>query len=127
MTQKVLVVDDSRAIRSILSRMFKDYDFEVLQACNGEEAIQVLAGTDSVSLICVDCNMPEMSGIEMTRRLRGMPRFYRIPIIMITTETHALIMEAAMQAGVNEYVMKPFSADAILDKLRILDILRDAA
>lgn len=119
---RVLIVDDSKVIRSILGKIFLAQEYEVLQAENGAAAIDLLRQQpQEVDLICVDCNMPEMSGIEMTRRLRGMPRFYRTPIMMITTETHALIMDAAMQAGINEYVMKPFSADVILDKLRILD------
>lgn len=117
---KVLIVDDSRAIRSILSKIFKAQDYEVHQAENGADAIELLRELKDVALICVDCNMPVMSGIEMTRRLRGMPRFYRTPVMMITTETHQMIMDAAMQAGINEYVMKPFNADIILDKLRIL-------
>ncbi len=116
----VLIVDDSRAIRSILTRIFKAQQYEVHQAENGAAAIELLRELKDVAIICVDCNMPEMSGIEMTRRLRGMPRFYRTPIMMITTETHQLIMDAAMQAGINEYVMKPFNSDIILDKLRIL-------
>lgn len=117
---KVLIVDDSRAIRSILTKIFKAQNYEVYQAENGAAAIELLREVKDIALICVDCNMPEMSGIEMTRRLRGMPKFYRTPIMMITTETHQLIMDAAMQAGINEYVMKPFNADIILDKLRIL-------
>ena len=117
---KVLIVDDSRAIRSILTKIFKAQDYEVHQAENGAQAIEMLRELKDVAIICVDCNMPEMSGIEMTRRLRGTPHFYRTPIMMITTETHELIMEAAMQAGINEYVMKPFNTDIILDKLRIL-------
>ncbi len=117
---KVLIVDDSRAIRSILARIFVAQGYEVLQAEDGAVGIQTLQAASGVDLVCVDCNMPEMSGIEMTRRLRGMPRFYRTPIMMITTETHAIIMDAAMQAGINEYVMKPFNTDIILDKLRIL-------
>ncbi len=116
----VLIVDDSRAVRSILTKIFKAQQYEVHQAVNGAEAIAMLREMKDVEVICVDCNMPEMSGIEMTRRLRGMPRFYRVPIMMITTETHHLIMDAAMQAGINEYVMKPFNAEIILDKLRIL-------
>lgn len=118
---KVLIVDDSRAIRSILSRIFLAQQYEVLQAENGAIALQVLKESTGIDLICVDCNMPGMSGIEMTRRLRGMPRFYCTPVMMITTETHGMIMDAAMQAGINEYVMKPFNSDVILSKLRILD------
>ena len=120
---QVLIVDDSRAIRTILGKILTAQGYEVLQAENGAAAIDVLRQSGDVALVCVDCNMPEMSGIEMTRRLRGMPRFHRTPIMMITTETHALIMEAAMQAGINEYVMKPFSSDVIVEKLRILDVL----
>ena len=121
--RQVLIVDDSRAIRTILGKILTAQGYSVLQAENGAAGIEVLRQSGDVALICVDCNMPEMSGIEMARRLRGMPRYHRTPMMMITTETHALIMEAAMQAGINEYVMKPFNSDIIVEKLRILDVL----
>jgi two-component system chemotaxis response regulator CheY len=121
---KALVVDDSRAIRSILSRILTKNGFEVCQAENGVEALKALEGEASdISLLCADYNMPEMNGIELLKHMRAMPRFVSVPAIMITTETHMASMQAAFEAGANEYVMKPFTSDMILDKLRMLGVL----
>ncbi len=121
---KALVVDDSRAIRGILSKILVSNGFEVCQAGNGVEALRALDGEASdAALVCADYNMPEMSGVELIRQMRAIPRLAQVPTIMITTETHLSSMQAAFEAGANEYVMKPFTADMILDKLRMLGVL----
>ena len=122
---KALVVDDSRAIRGILGKILVSNGFEVCQAGNGVEALQALEGEAAdASLVCADYNMPEMNGIELIRRMRAIPRFAKVPTIMITTETHMSAMRAAFDAGADEYVMKPFTADMILDKLRMLGVVQ---
>jgi two-component system chemotaxis response regulator CheY len=121
---KVLIVDDSRAIRSILGKILARNGFEVCQAGNGVEALQALTSNASdISLLCADYNMPEMNGIELLQNMRAMPQFASVPVLMITTETHMASMQAAFAAGANEYVMKPFTADMIEDKLRMLGVL----
>ena len=125
---KALVVDDSRAIRSILGKILARNGFEVCQAGNGVEALRALEGEAAdISLLCADYNMPEMNGVELIAHMRAMPRFADVPVIMITTETHMASMQAAFNAGANEYVMKPFTADMILDKLRMLGVVADQA
>jgi two-component system chemotaxis response regulator CheY len=125
---KVLVVDDSRAIRGILTRILTRNGFEVCQAENGVEALKALEGEAAdISLLCADYNMPEMNGVELIRNMRAMPKFVSLPAIMITTETHMASMQAAFDAGANEYVMKPFTSDMILDKLRMLGVLTEPA
>jgi len=121
---KALVVDDSRAIRNILSRILSSCGFSVLQAGNGLDALQALGGEAiGVSLICVDHNMPEINGLELVRRVRAIPRFQSVPVIMITTEPHVEFMERALGAGASEYIMKPFTSEMIVEKLRMLGII----
>lgn len=121
--QKALVVDDSRAIRGILKRMLGEYGFQVLQAGDGVEGLRSLQGEAAdISLLCVDYNMPNMNGIELLRNMRMDARFKNIPAIMITTETHLSSMVAAFEAGANEYIMKPFTAEMLAEKLRIVGV-----
>lgn len=118
---KALVVDDSRAIRGILTKILVRHGFAVCQAADGREALAALDGEASnISLLFVDYNMPNMNGIEMVRAMRTHERFAQVPVIMITTETNLCSMKLAFEAGVNEYVMKPFTAEMVVDKLRLL-------
>lgn len=121
---KALVVDDSRAIRGILSKILARNGFTVCQAADGREALAALEGEASnISLLCVDYNMPHMNGIDLVRAMRAKQNFLRTPVIMITTETNLCSMELAFESGVNEYVMKPFTAEMVVDKLRLIGAL----
>lgn len=118
-----LVADDSRAVRSILSRILARAGFEVVQAENGRAGITALQQeARTVALVCADWNMPEMNGPEFVAALRSDARFKKTPVMMITSETHAERMEAAMKFGANEYVTKPFTEQTILEKLQILHV-----
>ena len=118
-----LVVDDSRAIRAILSRMLGRYGFVVKQAGDGAEAWQQLcADSKEIALVCADYNMPQMNGMELLRKIRAVPGMQSLPVLMITTETHEDAMSRAFAAGVSEYVMKPFTEEMVTDKLRMLGL-----
>lgn len=122
---KALAVDDSRAVRIILSRILAEAGFEVLQAGNGVEALEVMNGAQgSVELVLVDWNMPMMNGLDFVTAVRSQDRFREVRIVMVTTETEIGQMTRALDAGANEYVMKPFTADAVKDKLRLVGALR---
>jgi two-component system chemotaxis response regulator CheY len=121
---RAMVVDDSRTIRIILTKMLSELGFEVCPAADGKEALEVVEREKAVfSVIMADWNMPEMNGLELVKRLRSDPRLSSVPIMMITTETETRQVLAALEAGANEYVMKPFSRDIIADKLRLLGVL----
>lgn len=120
--KRALVVDDSRAMRVILSRTLKDAGFDVLQAVNGRDAIEQLAQGDPPLVILVDWNMPELSGLDFVRLVRANPAFNLVPLLMVTTETEIEQMARALEAGANEYLMKPFTPEAVIDKLRLLGI-----
>ena len=120
---KALIVDDSRAVRMILAKTMRDLGYEVREAGNGRDALEVMETEQrSVSLVLADWNMPEMNGFELLQRLRGNPDLANLVVLMVTTETEIDQMAAALEAGANEYVMKPFSRDILVDKLRLAGI-----
>jgi two-component system chemotaxis response regulator CheY len=125
MSTKALVIDDSRAMRSILSKILVKLGFEVLQAGDGREALAVLERESSAfDLVLSDWNMPEMNGLEFVKAMRTEARYAAVPVVMVTTETHIDQMVIALEAGANEYIMKPFTAEMVEDKLRLLQVVK---
>lgn len=120
---KALVVDDSRAVRMILARTLKELGFEVREAANGREALDVIeAEKSAVSLALVDWNMPEVNGFELLLQLRRKPELDSLVVVMVTIETELDRMAAALEAGANEYVMKPFTKEILVEKLQLAGI-----
>src|SRR6202167_4174488 len=120
---KALVVDDSKAIRMILARTLKELGFEVREAANGREALEVIeVEKTAVTLVLADWNMPEINGLELLKRLREKEELSSLVVIMVTTETEVSQMVAALEAGANEYVMKPFTKDILVQKLQLAGI-----
>lgn len=109
----------------ILGRTLNRFGYEVFSASNGREALELIGQRGlNLSVILVDWNMPEMNGLEFVKTLRANPKFSRVPLMMVTTETEIEQMYRALEAGANEYVMKPFTDEVIADKLRILGVLQ---
>jgi len=120
---KALVVDDSKAVRMILAKTLKDLGFEVREAANGKEALSVIeAESSAVNLVLADWNMPEINGLELLKRLRQKPELSSLIVVMVTTETEVDQMTAALEAGANEYVMKPFTKDILIEKLQLAGV-----
>lgn len=118
-----LVVDDSRAMRMILRKTLEGIGFEVLEARNGKEALSVLATEKKpITLGLLDWNMPEMDGFELLRRVRDIPELGSMVIVMVTAETELERISEALEAGANEYVMKPFTKDILVGKLELAGI-----
>jgi two-component system, chemotaxis family, chemotaxis protein CheY len=117
-----LVIDDSRAIRLILGRMLRELGFEVDQAANGREGLACLDAGLTPELMLVDWNMPEMTGIEFVAALRQPPYSSTARVMMVTTETEVPQMVRALEVGADEYVMKPFTRDSIVEKLQLLGL-----
>jgi two-component system, chemotaxis family, chemotaxis protein CheY len=121
---QALIVDDSRAMRMILAKAMKELGFATSAAGNGKEALTVLeSGGSPPEVMLVDWNMPEMDGVTLVRALRADLRFANVPIVMVTSESGMDQIMEALEAGANEYIMKPFTPDAIGDKLRLLGAL----
>lgn len=120
---KALVVDDSRAVRMILSKILRDLGYETHEAANGVEALELMESEGaSMTLVLADWNMPEMNGLDLLKRLRENPAFVSVPVVMVTTETGLDQMVTALEAGANEYVMKPFTKDILVEKLQMAGV-----
>jgi two-component system chemotaxis response regulator CheY len=123
MTRKALIVDDSKTIRMILGRIMRELGYETCEAVNGKDALRVIElEKAAVDLVLADWNMPEMNGLELLKQLRQNPDFSSLKVIMVTTETELDHIVSALEAGANEYVMKPFTKDILREKLEMVGI-----
>jgi two-component system, chemotaxis family, chemotaxis protein CheY len=101
----------------------KELGYEVCEASNGIEALKVMESEKAaVNLVLADWNMPEMNGLELLKQLRQDPDLASLKVIMVTTETELDHMVSALEAGANEYVMKPFTKDILREKLELVGI-----
>jgi|SRR5450432_1716114 two-component system chemotaxis response regulator CheY len=124
---KVLVVDDSRAVRMIIGKTMRELGFEVCEAANGREALEVIEAVQTpFSLVLADWNMPEVNGLDLLKRLREKPELAALVIVMVTSETEMSLMTEALNAGANEYIMKPFTRDILMEKLELIGIYSPA-
>jgi len=115
-----LVVDDSKVIRKVARHILETLDFQVTEACDGQEALN--ACQESVpDVILLDWNMPVMSGIEFLRAIGAHPLPRRPKVVFCTTENDIGHIRAALEAGADEYVMKPFDRDTLESKLQIVE------
>ena len=113
-------------MRSIVARIVKQLGFPVVEAGHGQEALQALQSQPGISLALVDWNMPVMNGLEFVIALRADERWNGVTVVMVTTESEIGQVEKALAAGANEYVMKPFTPEILLDKLTMLGIASPA-
>jgi two-component system chemotaxis response regulator CheY len=125
MTRKALIVDDSTATRFILAKMLREIGYESVQAGDGKQALTCLHNNGDVSLALVDWNMPIMNGLEFITELRKESRYAALKVIMVTTETEMMQVVRALEAGANEYLMKPFTKEMIADKMTLLGVGAD--
>jgi two-component system chemotaxis response regulator CheY len=108
----------------ILARSLAEAGFDVTQAANGDDALKVMEREGaSFELALVDWNMPGLSGLEFVERVRAQPAFNPVRLMMVTTETEIEQMTRALEAGANEYLMKPFTREAVEDKLRLMGVV----
>jgi len=117
---RVLVLDDSRAMRTILRGILSEAGFEVLEAASVKDALAVVKQQPELDLALVDWNLPDTEGIEFVRQVRAQRKLDHVKLMMVTTETETSQVASAIQAGANEYIMKPFSKQAVAEKLALL-------
>ena len=116
MVPKILSVDDSKAVRTLLSRVLSPFACELCEASNGEEGLAI-AMKERPDLIILDYNMPVMDGVTMLQRLREDPAVRQIPVIMLTTESSAEKLATIARLGVHDYITKPFNEKLLLTKV----------
>jgi len=117
-----LVVDDSRVIRTIVGRALHELGFQFVEASNGRDALERLNQGELPAVIMVDWNMPEMNGLEMVKTVRANPAWSDVRLIMITSENELERVQTALEAGADEYIMKPFTKEMIQEKLDLLGV-----
>ena len=112
-----LVIDDSRAMRALLARLLGELGFSVSEAANGREGLEHLQANGAPDIVLVDWNMPEMSGFEFVQKVRALREYDAVRLIMVTTETEMTRVVKALGAGLDAYVMKPFTKEAVVEQL----------
>ncbi len=117
-----LVIDDSSATRMILARILTEIGYTVEKAENGADGLEKLNAMPKPELVMVDWNMPVMNGYEFIQNARALPQYDDVTLMMVTTETEIEQVLKALEAGANEYVMKPFTKDVIHEKLILLGL-----
>jgi len=118
-----IVIDDSSAMRMILRRTLSSMGFKVVDAVNGRDALDKLANLDYVpDVALIDWNMPEMDGLTFVQTVRDDPRYRRLSLLMVTTESEQSQIVRALAAGAHEYLIKPFTPDAVAEKLELLGL-----
>ena len=120
--KRTLVVDDSRVIRTIVGRALQELGFQFIEASNGQDGLEKLAQGELPAVVMIDWNMPELNGIEMVKTVRANPAWADVRLIMITRENEIERVQTALEAGADEYIMKPFTKEMIQEKLDILGI-----
>lgn len=117
---RALVIDDSSSTRSILKRYLREMNYEVLEAGNGREALQRCQEAQSIDIALVDWNMPVMNGIDFVRALRAQKEYDQVKLMMVTTENDTARIVEALDAGANEFVMKPFTLEVLQEKMALM-------
>ena len=112
-----LIVDDSTTIRKILTAYLQKLGFDVTAAVNGRDGLDRLKAMEKADVVLVDWNMPEMDGISCLKALRAMNLEPRPLVVMCTTENSVSKIREALEAGADEYIMKPYDREVLLDKL----------
>jgi two-component system, chemotaxis family, chemotaxis protein CheY len=113
----VLVVDDFATMRRIITNVLRQLGFEnIMEAEDGTKALQILE-TEKVDFVITDWNMPQMSGLDLLKAIRASEDKKHIPVLMVTAEAMQENILKAAQAGVNNYIIKPFDAKTLSDKI----------
>jgi DNA-binding response OmpR family regulator len=115
MAIKILAVDDSITIRKLIRKAFREYNCDILEAPNGVEGL-ALVNKEKPQLIILDITMPVMDGVEMLSRLKNESELKKIPVIMLTAEGGKEHVTKVVRMGVQDYIVKPFKQDELLER-----------
>jgi DNA-binding response OmpR family regulator len=117
---KVLVVEDDEIISYLLDFRLKREGFDVIVASDGHQAYEYLENGTPPQLVLLDVMLPYLDGFELITRLRGKPEWFDVPVIMLTSKSQEQTIVRALDAGANDYVIKPFRPDELMARLRRL-------
>ncbi|NBO91510.1 MAG: response regulator [Planctomycetia bacterium] len=122
---RVLIIDDSRSVRLIVGGYLRDEGMQTVEAADGQAGLEQLRHNPDVRLVLVDWNMPVMDGLSFIKAVRAEPAYRSLKIIMATSESEQSQVIRALDAGANEYLMKPFTKDVLIAKLHLLDVFEE--
>jgi len=111
--KKIMTVDDSASLRQMVTFVLRDGGYQIVEAVDGMDALSKLKGQE-IDLFLSDVNMPNMDGLELTRQIRAMAQYKFVPIILLTTESHAEKKQQGKAAGATAWIVKPFTPDQLL-------------
>jgi len=115
---KILVVDDSSTMRRIIKNtLVRIGHSDLLEAEDGAKAWSIMKKTPDIDILITDWNMPEMNGLQLVQKVRAEDKYEDMPIIMVTTEGGKAEVITALKAGVNNYIVKPFTPQVLQEKL----------
>lgn len=115
MAKTILIVDDSSSLRTVVKMSLTRAGFEVLEACDGQDALARLDQAPRVHLVVSDVNMPNMDGISFVKAVKAHPKHRFVPVIMLTTEGQESKKEQGRAAGAKAWLVKPFNPPQLLD------------
>ena len=116
---KIMTVDDSKMVRTIIRRAVTSLEYECLEANNPKEALKILAEEHkNIKLILLDWNMPEMTGLEFLEIIKAHPEYKEIPVMMITSQGLKEKILQAIKAGAINYVVKPFTHEDLIERIK---------
>lgn len=119
MLKKIMTVDDSSTVRSVLNRALSGAGYQVIEAHDGQDAVEKLAQGD-IDLLVTDLNMPNMGGVELIKFVRQQPGKRFMPIIMLTSESQQEMKAAGKKAGASGWVTKPFQPEQLLSVIQMV-------
>lgn len=109
----IMTVDDSATVRQMAGLVLRGAGYEVIEAIDGVDALSKLTGQE-LNLILTDLNMPNMDGLELTRRVRTLPNYKYVPVVLLTTESQPEKKQEGKAAGATAWIVKPFNPDQLL-------------
>jgi two-component system chemotaxis response regulator CheY len=121
---RVLIVDDSRFVRGYLRGLLEEKEIDCEEAADGQAGMDRLKSSPPFDLALLDWNMPVMDGLEMLKKLRA-DGYADLKVMMVTTEAENDYILRALDAGADEYLMKPFDDEALTEKLAMLGLVED--
>lgn len=118
MAKNIITVDDSASVRQMVSFTLKGAGYEVMEACDGKDALAKLSGAGKADMVITDLNMPNMNGIELIKALRANPAYKFVPIVLLTTESQDSKKQEGKAAGATGWIVKPFKPEQLLSVVK---------
>ncbi len=120
MARVIMTVDDSTTVRQMVSFTLSDAGYQIVEACDGKDALSKLGDSATIDMLITDLNMPNLDGIELIKNVRTQPRHKFVPILMLTTESQETKKQQGKAAGASGWIVKPFGATQLVDVVRKL-------